>query len=164
MNGESCLELRIGQGIDVHRFQVGRPLVLGNVNIPSDIGLEGHSDADVLLHAIMDALLGATGKPDIGYFFPNTNPLYKDINSGELFDVVWAGVVKDGWSLVNVDCTILAERPKLMPHFSSIRKRIAELFSADPERIGLKATTAEGLGFVGRSEGIFASAVVLLSR
>lgn len=158
------MDLRIGHGVDIHPFASDRKLVLGNVVIPCEVGLEGHSDADVLLHAVIDAVLGATGNSDIGQLFPNSDPSLKDIDSSLMFSQVWSAAVDRGWQLVNADICVLAEMPKLAPHFMAIRNRVAELFGVDVSRIGLKATTAERMGFVGRKEGIFASAVLLLSR
>ncbi len=157
-------EFRVGQGIDIHCFVDGRPLVLGTVTIPSPRGLLGHSDADVLLHAVIDALLGALSWGDIGNWFPNTDVKYKNIASSVLFTEVWTKVRADRWSLVNCDCTLLLEEPKLQPYILPIRTALATLFSVDVSRVSLKATTAEGLGFVGRGEGVYASAVVLLQK
>lgn len=156
--------LRVGHGLDFHRFVVGRPLILGNVDIPSEVGLDGHSDADVLLHSVMDALLGATGRPDIGQLFPDTDIKYKNADSSRLFAEVWYGLLQEKWSLVNVDITLLADRPKLSPYFLNIKERLAALFSVDISRIGLKATTAEGMGFLGRKEGMVASSVVMIQK
>jgi 2-C-methyl-D-erythritol 2,4-cyclodiphosphate synthase len=155
---------RIGQGIDVHRFAAGRPLVLGGVTIPSDRGLEGHSDADVILHALMDALLGAAGKPDIGAKFPNTDAKWKGARSLDLLAAVHEEIARDGWAVVNADIAVLAEAPKLAPFIPDMKKLIAAALKIDYGAIGIKATTNEGLGYVGRGEGIFASAVVLLAR
>lgn len=157
-------EVRIGQGMDVHRLVSGRPLILGGIRIPHSKGLEGHSDADVLLHAICDAILGACGFSDIGALFPNTDKSWKGADSKDLLSIVWEKAQKAGWSLNNLDCTVLAEEPKLVPHFPKMREVIAKLLHCTPPRIGLKATTMERLGAVGRKEGIFASAVVLLVR
>ena len=156
--------LRIGQGIDVHPLVKGRRCVIGGVEIPSDRGLDGHSDADVLLHAITDALLGAAGHADIGTLFPNTDLKWKGAASTELVRQVWHTLSLDGWHVVNVDCVVLAEVPKLQPHIAAMKACIAELLGVGVTSIGIKATTTERLGFVGREEGIMAQAVVLLSN
>ena len=145
--------IRVGQGFDVHRFQEGRPLILGGVRIPHSRGLIGHSDADVLLHAVTDAVLGALGKGDIGTYFPDTDPAYKDADSARLLQSVWEMVRSAGYRLGNADATIMAQRPKMLPHIPAMRKRIAELLGADEDRVNIKATTTERLGFVGREEG-----------
>lgn len=156
--------LRIGHGFDVHRLAVGRKLIIGGVIIPHDRGLEGHSDADVLLHAIADALLGAAGLPDIGQQFPPDDPAFKDADSGELLGAVWQEVMTAGYStIVNIDAIIMAESPRMNPHIPAMRARIAEILELSPDRIGLKATTTERLGLVGREEGIAASAVCLIT-
>ncbi|MGI6126472.1 MAG: 2-C-methyl-D-erythritol 2,4-cyclodiphosphate synthase [Planifilum sp.] len=156
--------IRVGQGFDVHRFQEGRPLILGGVRIPHSRGLIGHSDADVLLHAVTDAVLGALGKGDIGTYFPDTDPAYKDADSARLLQSVWEMVRSAGYRLGNADATIMAQRPKMLPHIPAMRKRIAELLGADEDRVNIKATTTERLGFVGREEGIAALAVVCLVK
>jgi 2-C-methyl-D-erythritol 2,4-cyclodiphosphate synthase len=157
-------ELRIGLGNDVHELVEGRPLVLGGVTIPHSHGLAGHSDADALLHAVCDAILGATGRGDIGTRFPNTDPRWKGADSKKLLASVWEDVSREGWGLVNLDTTVLAEAPKLSPHIPAMKRCIGEVLGVSPDRVGIKATTSEGLGFVGRKEGIMASAVVLLAR
>ena len=154
--------IRVGQGFDVHRFASDRPLWLGGVLIPSELGLEGHSDADVVLHAAMDALLGAAGLPDIGVFFPNTDPQFKGISSVELLKRVWDEVRKEGFLLGNLDITVLAEAPKVSPHVAAMKNTIAAAIDSDISQIAIKATTMERLGFVGRREGIAAMAVALL--
>ncbi len=156
--------IRIGQGFDVHRFVEGRPLILGGVEIPYHLGLLGHSDADVLLHVISDAILGALGKGDIGTHFPDTDPQYKGADSGELLRIVWDMALNEGYQLGNVDATIIAQRPKMLPHIPAIRERIATLLQVDPSQINVKATTTEQLGFIGREEGIAALAVVSLVK
>ncbi|KKB34842.1 2-C-methyl-D-erythritol 2,4-cyclodiphosphate synthase [Bacillus thermotolerans] len=153
---------RIGQGFDVHEFAENRPLIIGGVTIPHGKGLIGHSDADVLLHTIADACLGAIGEGDIGRHFPDTDPAFKDADSAALLQHVWELVKGKGFSLGNVDCTIMAQKPKMAPYISQMRERIAELLEADTSQINVKATTTEKLGFVGREEGIAAQAVVLL--
>ncbi len=158
------MDLRIGTGADVHQFVEGRPLILGGITIPHDRGLQGHSDADVLLHALTDAILGALAWGDIGAWFPDTDPSYKNADSGKLLSTVWEKVLAEGWSLSNADVTVLLQLPKLRPYIDSIRERIAEILSVDKELISVKATTTERLGFVGREEGVFCEAVVLLKR
>lgn len=156
--------IRIGQGFDVHRFQEDRPLILGGVRIPHSRGLIGHSDADVLLHAITDAVLGALGKGDIGTYFPDTDPAFKDADSAELLESVWRMARGAGYKLGNADATIIAQRPKMLPHIPAMRERIAELLESDVDRVNVKATTTERLGFTGREEGIAALAVVCLVK
>ncbi|MCK4573298.1 MAG: 2-C-methyl-D-erythritol 2,4-cyclodiphosphate synthase [candidate division Zixibacteria bacterium] len=156
-------KIRIGQGFDVHRLVSGRPLLIGGVKIEFNLGLDGHSDADVLLHAIMDALLGAAGLPDIGQQFPPTDQKYKDADSAELLKGVHAMVRAAGWDRIeNIDATIMAERPRMNPHVEAMKKRVAELLAIETDRINIKATTCEQLGFVGREEGIAAMAVCLI--
>ncbi|MBB5175009.1 2-C-methyl-D-erythritol 2,4-cyclodiphosphate synthase [Texcoconibacillus texcoconensis] len=154
--------MRIGQGFDVHQLVEGRPLIIGGVEIPHELGLLGHSDADVLLHTIADACLGAVGEGDIGKHFPDTDPAYKDADSAELLRHVWQLVQQRGYKLGNLDCTLMAQRPKMAPYIDAIRKRIAELLEADVSQVNVKATTTEKLGFTGREEGVAAQAVVLL--
>ncbi|MEW5796635.1 MAG: 2-C-methyl-D-erythritol 2,4-cyclodiphosphate synthase [Candidatus Zixiibacteriota bacterium] len=156
--------MRIGHGYDVHRLVAGRRLMLGGVEVPFEKGLLGHSDADVLLHAIADALLGAAGLGDIGRHFPPTDERYKDADSTVLLSDVVAMVRRAGYkSVCNVDCVVMAERPKLASYIDSMRSRIAKILMTDPENVSVKATTCEGLGFIGREEGIAASAVCLIS-
>ncbi|PJN86586.1 2-C-methyl-D-erythritol 2,4-cyclodiphosphate synthase [Bacillus sp. mrc49] len=155
---------RIGQGYDVHQLVEGRPLIIGGITIPYEKGLLGHSDADVLLHTVADACLGAIGAGDIGKHFPDTDPEFKDADSAKLLRHVWAIVKKEGYELGNADCTIIAQSPKMAPHIEDIRVRIAELLDTSTDRINVKATTTEKLGFTGRSEGIAAQAVVLLVK
>ncbi len=157
-------ELRVGQGIDIHPLVSGRRFILGGVPIPYSKGLAGHSDADALIHAIVDALLGATGQPDIGSLFPNTQKRWKDLDSREFLRIVWGKLKRQGWEVLNIDATVLAEAPKLSPHYPAMKASLAGLLGITPDRVGLKATTTEQLGFVGRKEGILASAVVLLMR
>ncbi|MEX1212270.1 MAG: 2-C-methyl-D-erythritol 2,4-cyclodiphosphate synthase [Balneolaceae bacterium] len=156
------MKIRVGSGYDVHAFAEGRPLLLGGVNIPHICGLEGHSDADVLLHAVTDALLGALALGDIGMHFPDTDPKWKGANSADLLTEVVHMVNDRGWSVVNVDATVVAEEPKLRPHISNIRERMAALLHLDPDDVSVKATTSEQMGFVGRKEGIVAHATALL--
>ncbi|WP_100374421.1 2-C-methyl-D-erythritol 2,4-cyclodiphosphate synthase [Bacillus sp. FJAT-45037] len=156
--------MRIGQGFDVHQLVEGRPLILGGITIPYEKGLLGHSDADVLLHTVADAILGAVAEGDIGKHFPDTDPEFKDADSAKLLIHVW-NIVKDkGYQLGNIDCTIIAEKPKMAPHISQMRAKIAELLEADTSQVNVKATTTEKLGFTGRGEGIAAQATVLLTK
>ncbi|WP_099223711.1 2-C-methyl-D-erythritol 2,4-cyclodiphosphate synthase [Listeria costaricensis] len=156
--------IRIGQGYDVHQLVAGRKLIIGGVTIPYEKGLLGHSDADVLLHAVTDAVIGAVGKRDIGHFFPDTDMAYKDADSAELLANVWREVEREGFQLGNIDCTIIAEKPKMAPYVERIKERIAELLHATPEQVNVKATTTEHLGFTGREEGIASLAAVLLEK
>ena len=155
---------RIGQGFDVHQFAEDRPLIIGGIEIPYEKGLIGHSDADVLLHTIADACLGAIGEGDIGRHFPDTDPEFKDADSAKLLEHVWQLVKEKGYTLVNIDCTIMAQKPKMAPHIETIRVRIAELLEAEREQVNVKATTTEQLGFVGREEGIASQAAILLQK
>jgi 2-C-methyl-D-erythritol 2,4-cyclodiphosphate synthase len=164
MNQRLCAQLRIGQGIDVHRLVEGRPLILGGVNIPFEKGLDGHSDADALVHAIIDALLGACGKGDIGQQFPDTDPTWKGADSIVLMKKIWSDLTAEGWQLINIDSNICAEAPKMKPFIPEMKKRIAEVLGVQPDDIGIKAGTFERMGFVGNREGIMATAVALLSR
>ena len=154
--------MRVGIGYDVHRLAPRRKLVLGGVEIPFDKGLAGHSDADVLTHAIMDALLGAAGLPDIGAHFPTDDPRYAGVSSLKLLQHVAELLAQHGLSVGNIDATVIAERPKIAPVVEQMRQRLGESLGVPPERIGIKATTNEGLGFLGRAEGIAAIAVALL--
>ena len=164
MNKPIIGRLRIGHGFDVHRLVEGRKLIIGGVEIPHDKGLEGHSDADVLLHAIADALLGAASLGDIGRYFPPSDDKYKDADSAELLAEVVRLIRQAGHPLINnVDCTVMAERPKLAPHIEAMRVRIAEILNIEPVCVSVKATTCERLGLVGREEGIAASAVCLIA-
>ena len=156
--------MRIGHGYDVHRLVTGRKLILGGVDVPYDKGLLGHSDADVLLHAIADAILGAIGEGDIGKHFPDTDPAYKGISSIKLLRHVMALAGNKGYRIVNLDATIVAQRPKLAPYIREMCANIAEALDADLDRVNVKATTTEELGFSGRGEGIASYAVVLLER
>ena len=156
--------MRIGQGYDVHRLVAGRDLILGGVKIPHEKGLLGHSDADVLLHAVCDDLLGAAGLGDIGHQFPDSDPQFKGISSLILLAHCMVLVGEKGFQVVNLDITLLAEKPKLAPYRQAICENIAEVLCIDPEEVGLKATTTEGLGPVGRGEGMAALCVVLLER
>ncbi|MDW2886844.1 2-C-methyl-D-erythritol 2,4-cyclodiphosphate synthase [Exiguobacterium sp. Helios] len=156
--------IRIGQGFDVHAFAEDRKLILGGIEIPHTKGLLGHSDADVLLHTIADAALGAIAAGDIGKHFPDTDPDFKDADSAKLLQHVYALVKAQGYELGNLDATVIAQAPKLRPYIDTMRARIAELLEADIEQINVKATTTEWLGFTGREEGIACQAVILLKR
>lgn len=156
--------IRIGQGFDVHQLVEGRPLIIGGITIPYEKGLLGHSDADVLLHTICDAALGALALGDIGKHFPDTDPAFKGADSAKLTEHVWALVKKEGYKLGNLDCTIIAQKPKMAPYIEQMRERIAILLEADIGQVNVKATTTEKLGFTGRSEGIAAQAVILLTK
>jgi 2-C-methyl-D-erythritol 2,4-cyclodiphosphate synthase len=155
---------RIGTGYDVHRLVAGRKLMIGGVDIPFEKGLSGHSDADVLLHAICDALLGAAGLGDIGRHFPDTAPIYKDISSLMLLEEVRRLLVEAGFRVNNVDATIVAEKPKMAPYIPAMITNISEAIKAERSAINVKATTTEGLGFAGRGEGIAAYAVALIRK
>ncbi|WP_400244812.1 2-C-methyl-D-erythritol 2,4-cyclodiphosphate synthase [Niallia sp. JL1B1071] len=155
---------RIGQGFDVHQLVAGRPLIIGGIEIPHEKGLLGHSDADVLLHTIADACLGAIGEGDIGKHFPDTDEAFKDADSARLLQHVWQIVKEKGYKLVNADCTIMAQQPKMAPHIQAMQARIAELLETEQENVNVKATTTEKLGFTGRGEGIASQAVVLLQK
>jgi 2-C-methyl-D-erythritol 2,4-cyclodiphosphate synthase len=157
------VEVKVGLGYDVHKFENGRKLILGGIEIPYDKGLAGHSDADVLIHALIDAILGAAGLGDIGEHFPDTEITYKDIDSSLLLKKVLA-IIGDKFRLNNVDCIIIAQRPKLSPYKEQIRIKLSELLKIEKERINVKAKTEEGLGFTGRQEGIKAYAIVSLEE
>lgn len=156
--------MRIGFGYDVHRLTPGRRLVLGGVEIPHDLGLLGHSDADVLVHAIMDALLGAAGLGDIGEHFPDNDEGYRNIDSTLLLQRVYALLREKGYTLGNLDCTIVAQSPKLAPYKEEMQKNIARILEAAPECVNIKATTTEGLGFAGKEEGMACYAVCTLQK
>jgi 2-C-methyl-D-erythritol 2,4-cyclodiphosphate synthase len=158
------LNFRTGFGFDVHAFVDGRKLIIGGVEIPFDKGLEGHSDADVLLHAICDAMLGALALGDIGIHFPNTEPKWKNADSSVLLKHVNELIQSKGYELGNLDCVLAMEKPKIFPYVEQIRNRISEILSADSEQISIKATTTEKLGFVGRTEGVVSFATVLLTN
>ncbi len=158
------MELRVGHGQDIHRLASGRKLVLGGIPIEFDRGLAGHSDADVLLHAVTDALLGAAGLGDIGQWFPDTDEQWAGADSAELLKSVVAEIRGRRWEVVNLDCTISAERPKLLAYKPEICRRLAELLGTNVESVNVKAKTGEQVGPIGRGEAIAADAVVLLSR
>lgn len=155
--------MRIGMGHDVHRLTEGRPLILGGVDIPFEKGLLGHSDADVLVHAVCDALLGAAGLGDIGTHFPDTDDRYRGISSLELLRRVMVMLKEQGLSVANVDATVFAEAPRIGPHRAKMAARLAEILEISPDQVNIKATTAEGLGVIGAGEGIAAMSVALLT-
>lgn len=154
--------IRVGQGFDVHQLVEGRKCIIGGVDIPYEKGLLGHSDADVLLHAISDAILGALGLGDIGKHFPDTSAEFKDADSYKLLLDVWKLAKEAGYKLGNIDSTIIAQKPKMAPYIPTMVQRIAEALEADPSQVNVKATTTEQLGFTGRGEGIAAQSVVCL--
>ena len=156
------MDIRVGFGYDVHRFETGRKMQLGGVEIPFFKGLKGHSDADALLHAICDALLGAAGLRDIGYHFPDSDDAFKEIDSKILLARTWELINKQGFTIGNLDCTVVAENPKINPYIETMKTAIARILQTNVTKIGIKATTKEGLGAIGREEGLEAYAVVLL--
>jgi len=156
--------IRIGQGFDVHEWADNRPCIIGGIEIPFERGLIGHSDADVLLHTITDACLGAIGEGDIGRHFPDTDPAYKDADSQVLLKEVWKMVKARGYELGNVDCTIIAQASKMAPYIEEIRSNVAQLLESSVDNVNVKATTTEKLGFTGREEGIASLAVILLRK
>jgi 2-C-methyl-D-erythritol 2,4-cyclodiphosphate synthase len=156
--------MRVGTGYDIHRFDPSRTLVLGGVHFEGEPGLAGHSDADVLLHAIIDALLGAAALGDIGTHFPPNDPQWADANSLRLLEDTLAKLADQGFTVGNIDATLIAEKPRLAAHIAEIRDRIADVLAVDPSRVNVKATTNEGLGAIGRGEGIAAIAVTLLEE
>jgi 2-C-methyl-D-erythritol 2,4-cyclodiphosphate synthase len=158
------MNLRIGHGYDIHRIVSGRPLVLGGVKFAVDYGLDGHSDADCLTHAICDALLGAAGLPDIGHFFPNHDPAYKNIDSQILLRRVVAALKERGFSPVNIDASLIAEKPKIQPHLAAMKAALAASTGLPVDAVGLKATTNEGVDEIGRGLAIAAHAVCLVER
>jgi 2-C-methyl-D-erythritol 2,4-cyclodiphosphate synthase len=158
------LNFRTGFGFDVHAFAEGRKLIIGGIDIPFDKGLEGHSDADVLLHAVCDAMLGALALGDIGLHFPNTDDRWKNVDSGLLLKHVNELIYSKGFELGNLDCVLAMEKPKISPYVNQIRERISELLNSNIDQISIKATTTEKLGFVGRTEGVVSFATVLLVK
>lgn len=158
------MNIRIGQGIDFHQLEKGLNLWLGGINIPSEKGCVAHSDGDVLLHAICDALLGAAGLKDIGYYFPDSSQENKNIDSKIILKKSYELIKKEGFSIINIDSTVCLEKPKIAPFIQEMRKVMSVILETEPENIAVKATTTEKLGFIGREEGIVAMAVVLLSR
>jgi 2-C-methyl-D-erythritol 2,4-cyclodiphosphate synthase len=157
-------ELRIGIGFDAHAFTEGRRLVLAGVEIPHERGLEGHSDADLVSHAVTDAVLGAAGREDIGALFPSDDPSIAGASSIELLHRTWRDIEREGWSIVNVDAVVVMQAPKLAPHRDAMRAALAEALGADPERITVRASTTDHLGFIGRGEGAACQAAALLRR
>ncbi|MDB9518838.1 2-C-methyl-D-erythritol 2,4-cyclodiphosphate synthase [Roseofilum reptotaenium CS-1145] len=158
------MNIRIGNGYDIHQLGPNRPLILGGVNIPHELGLVGHSDADVLTHAIMDAMLGALSLGDIGHYFPPSDPQWKGADSLILLGQVNGLLLDRGWQVVNIDSVVVAERPKLKAHLSEMSDRLSNILTLQPDQISIKATTNEKLGPVGREEGIAAYAVTLLEK
>ncbi len=163
-NRPTLPEMRVGQGYDVHRLVEGRPLILGGITVPFEMGLDGHSDADVVTHALINAILGAAGLGDIGRYFPPTDQTYKDISSLQMLKEVYQLVQERGWRLANADATIAAQQPKLASYIPAMRQKLAETLGLDPSLINIAATTTEKLGFVGRMEGLEGHAVALLVR
>lgn len=159
-----CGKCRIGQGVDIHRFAPDRKLILCGVDIPHEAGLLGHSDADVAVHAIMDALLGAMALGDIGEWFPDTDSKYKNADSMKLLSMIIADKHFDSYEIINLDVNIIAQRPKVRPYVDQMKVNLAAVLDCAPDRISIKATTTEGMGFCGREEGIAAMAVVLLGK
>jgi 2-C-methyl-D-erythritol 2,4-cyclodiphosphate synthase len=158
------MNIRIGQGIDFHRLEPGLVLWLGGINIPSERGCVAHSDGDVILHAICDALLGAAGLRDIGFYFPDSDPEYKNIDSKILLKRTFDLISEKGYSINNIDCTVCLEKPKISPYIPEMKNIISTILETPPENIAIKATTTEKMGFTGREEGIVALAIVLLTR
>ena len=158
------MTFRIGQGFDFHPLVEGRRLVLGGIEIPHSHGLRGHSDADVAVHALANAILGALGEGDLGRHFPDTDPRYRDADSIILLSSVWTRAAELNWGLANADITIFAQRPKLAPYLTAMRTRLAVVIGADPSRLNVKASNPEGLGALGRGEGMAAAAIVLLEK
>lgn len=158
------MKIRVGQGYDVHRLVEGRDLILGGIKIPHDKGCLGHSDADVLVHSIIDALLGAAGLEDIGAHFPDTDPAYKNADSCLLLKWVVELLQRHAWQIINIDCVVIVEKPKLRPYIAGIRKNLSVYTGISPDDISIKAKTEEGLGFTGSEEGIKCLSVVLLQK
>jgi 2-C-methyl-D-erythritol 2,4-cyclodiphosphate synthase len=158
------MEFRIGQGFDFHPLVEGRKLVLGGVEVPHTHGLSGHSDADVAAHALANAILGALGQGDLGRHFPDSDPRYHGIDSIELLTQVWRMADEQGWELGNADITIFAQRPKLLPHLSAMRSRLASAIRSEVARLNVKASNPEGIGALGRGDGMAAAAVAMLNR
>jgi len=158
------MNFRIGQGIDFHRLETGLNLWLGGVLVPSKKGCVAHSDGDVLIHAICDALLGASGLRDIGYYFPDNDPEYKNIDSKILLSKTYTLIKEKGFCVINIDCTVCLEKPKISPFVPEMREIISSITETESDNVAIKATTTEKLGFTGREEGIMAMAVILISR
>lgn len=164
MEGTATPAIRVGIGHDTHRLTAGGPLRIGGVSVPHDREMVGHSDADALLHAVTDALLGAAALGDIGEFFPDTDPANKGRDSAEMLSQAWDAVARKGWKIANLDCIVFAQRPKLAPYKETIRQRLAAILGLMPDQVGLKAKTGEKVGIIGREEVIAAECVVLLER
>jgi 2-C-methyl-D-erythritol 2,4-cyclodiphosphate synthase len=158
------MNIKIGQGIDFHRLEKGLKLFIGGVDIPSEKGCVAHSDGDVLLHAVCDALLGAAGLSDIGHYFPDSSAEFKNIDSKILLGTTYRLVRESGFSIVNIDSTVCLEKPKIGPYIKEMKNTISSILDTNPENIGIKATTAEKLGFIGKEEGVVALAVVLITK
>ncbi|HEY1479384.1 MAG TPA: 2-C-methyl-D-erythritol 2,4-cyclodiphosphate synthase [Gaiellales bacterium] len=158
------MTLRVGTGFDAHRLVAGRPLVLGGVTIAHELGLEGHSDADIVCHALIDALLGASALGDIGDLFPPNDPRFAGAASSELLGLAWAEIASAGYELVNCDAVLIAQAPRIAPHRPLMRRRIAAVLGCDLDQVSVRATGTDGLGFMGRGEGMACQAVALLSR
>ncbi|MFB6274742.1 MAG: 2-C-methyl-D-erythritol 2,4-cyclodiphosphate synthase [Halothece sp.] len=158
------MKLRVGNGYDIHRLGEGRPLIIGGVNIPHNLGLVGHSDADVLTHAIMDAMLGALSLGDIGHYFPPSDPKWANADSIELLQEVKGLITTQGWSVSNIDAVVVAEKPKLGPHLKAMRDRVSQTLEIQLDQVSIKATTNEKMDAVGREEAICSYAVALLQR
>ncbi len=157
-------EFRAGMGYDAHRLVAGRPLILGGVNVPFEMGLEGHSDADVLLHALIDALLGAAGLGDIGAYFPSSDPSLEGISSVDMLLKIVPKLHEKGWQIENIDGTVVAQKPRLMLHTPAMKEQIAHALSIDQERVNIKSKTTDGLGFTGTGEGMSAYCIAMLRR
>lgn len=158
------LEYRTGFGFDAHRLVDGRPLILGGITVPHDRGLQGHSDADVLLHAVIDAVLGAAGLGDIGTYFPSSDPSLEGISSVDMLERAMALVRERGWQVVNADATVVAQRPRLSPHAPAMKESIARVLRVEHDRVNVKSKTTDGLGFTGEGEGMAAYCAVMLAR
>ena len=158
------MNIKIGQGIDFHRLEKGLKLFIGGIDIPSEKGCVAHSDGDVLLHAVCDALLGAAGLSDIGHYFPDNSAEFKNIDSKILLETTYRLVRESGFSLVNIDSTVCLEKPKIGPYIREMKNAISSILDTNPENIGIKATTAEKLGFIGKEEGVVALVVVLIAK
>jgi 2-C-methyl-D-erythritol 2,4-cyclodiphosphate synthase len=158
------MEKRVGIGYDSHRLVEGRKLILGGVEIPFNLGLLGHSDGDVLTHSIIDALLGASGFPDIGVLFPDSDPSYKSISSLIFLETVYKKLTNANINLINVDCVVILERPKLSPYYSKIKRSLSEVLDCVDDKINIKAKTNEGMGFIGRGEGIASIAIAMVTK
>jgi 2-C-methyl-D-erythritol 2,4-cyclodiphosphate synthase len=157
-------ELRVGTAFDAHRLVPGRPLILGGVEIESPVGLDGHSDADIVCHALVDAILGAAGLGDIGQLFPPDDPRFAGASSLDLLARAWRAVAATGWRLVNCDAFVILQRPRIAPHGDEMRRRVAAALESEPARVSIRATGTDGLGFTGRGEGAACQAVALLER